>query len=264
MDHHDSPDPPTPVKLVGATNLRDLGGWPTATGHRVRRGLIYRSDSLAALTDADHTQIAALNIRVTCDLRGERESIRAPSILHGAIRHAFPIESRFEQVARLGADGQRPAFDASQMTQYMRDVYRNLPDKATPHLRQLFALILQNHNLPLLFHCTAGKDRTGFVAAVILKALQVPQSSIERDYLATNESWIPAFSLPGHVSPEATRILCSAETEWLTLAFDVIDQHHGSFDDYLHTVLQLDESSRHALLERLTEPAVSQTSFTPR
>lgn len=247
----DDTDAPALPRLQGLTNLRDLGGHPTTDGRRVRTGRLYRSESLAFLTPDDHDAMVSLGIRAVCDFRGGLEGRPASSPIAGAAYHPMPIETRFEALT----GGDPAALDAARMTRAMAAIYDAMPALAAPHLARLLELVLDDASVPLLFHCTAGKDRTGFAAAVLLRLLGVHAARIEADYLATNTAWRPLFTFPEHVPPDAAAVAFAARAEWLARSFAAIDAQHGGFDAYAGQALRLSPAARAALREGLTVAA---------
>src|SRR4051794_13264972 len=166
----DPQDLPNSIELEGASNLRDLGGWPAADGRRVRPGRIYRSATLANLTEADMDRIGALGLRTVFDLRGLREAEARPSRLPaGAERVHVPIEPTVG--ASLRDLLQREQATGEDVVALLRRAYLDYTARFLGVYRQLFALLLEAGRGPLLFHCSAGKDRTGVGAALVLTAL---------------------------------------------------------------------------------------------
>ncbi len=165
---------PRSIALSGASNLRDLGGWPSAGGRTVRFGRIYRSAALTRLEDADVAKLAGLGIRTVCDLRGHRERVAAPSRLPAdATEHSLPIEPSVGAGLRdIVATGEATGENVMSV---LRQAYVAYALEWSHRYRCIFDLLLSDGGTPLLFHCSAGKDRTGFGAALILTALGVPR-----------------------------------------------------------------------------------------
>ena len=242
---------PRALSLQGASNVRDLGGWPVPDGRRVRFGLVFRAASLSDLTDADIVALAATGLRTVCDLRGEVEQQQAPSRLPGVVTHALSIEpslgaSLHDLVARREATGE-------DVMVLMRRAYTAYALDWSHRYRALFDLLLQDDAPPLLFHCTAGKDRTGFGAALLLAALGADEDVVLEDYLATNRLWRgdPAFQ---STLPEAVaEVLLRVHPELIVTAFDAIRGAHGNLETYLEHRIGLDPARRAALQARLLE-----------
>jgi protein-tyrosine phosphatase len=249
--------PPLPrvVPLQGCSNLRDLGGYRTAEGRKVRFGRVFRSASLAGLTEADMTVFAATGIRTICDLRCEGESARAPSRLPGG-RDApevvrLPIEPRVGASLRdLLAREEATCEDVHDL---LRTAYAAYATDHLPRYRALFDLLLRDERLPLLFHCSAGKDRTGFGAALLLSALGVPRETVIADYLATNRIWKRERALPPDTPDDVREALLSAHQPLLESALDRAVAGHGSPEALLENGLGLDQSRLARLRATLLE-----------
>jgi protein-tyrosine phosphatase len=221
------------VILQGASNLRDLGGWPTGNGRRVRRGRIYRSAALNLLTPDDLGTLQALNLRHICDLRGDVEREKSPSrVPAGATVHALGIAPTIGASLRdLIANRAATRHDVMEV---MRQAYGAYASDWHHRYRAMFDLLLREpDDGALLFHCTAGKDRTGFGAVLILGALGVPEEAIRADYLATNRLWAGDSELAASLPPVVAQTLLRVFPEFLNAAFDAMRQSHGGMDAYL-------------------------------
>ncbi len=238
---------PRVIVLEGCSNLRDLGGYRTADGRRVRMGLVFRSASLANLTDADLAQFGTLGIRTVCDLRGVRESERAPSRLPGADTPEvvpLPIEPRVG--ASLRDLLRREEATGEDTFALLQAAYAAYVGEHLPRYRTLFSLLLEER-LPLLFHCSAGKDRTGFGAALLLTVLGVPRETVMADYLATNRIWRREHALPPD-TPDAVRdTLLTAHRPLLEGALDQALGDYGSLKRLFEDGLGLDPARLQAL-----------------
>lgn len=240
---------PRSLALEGASNVRDLGGWPIAGGGKVAFGRVFRSAALTRLTDADRVSLASVGLRTVCDLRGVRERERAPSRLDGLEGievHSLPIEptvggSLTEILATREATGE-------DVLALLQRAYFAYAFDCVPRYAAMFDLILQGSDrLPLLFHCSAGKDRTGFAAALVLAALDVPWDSIVEDYLATNRLWRSDPELARDLPPVVADKLLSVHVELLENAFAAIRRESGAMDRYFETVLGLTPARRERL-----------------
>jgi len=246
---------PTAIKLTNASNLRDLGGYPAAGGRRVRTGLLFRAPALVGLTAGDDAAIAALGLRTICDFRGVRERQASPVSIPGAHPVPLPIEpsvgAGLRDILRTGeATGH---VTPEEMLDLLREAYQAYALTNFDRYRAMFDLLRDDTNLPLLFHCSAGKDRTGFGAALLLTALGVSWDHVLHDYLATNRLWrreiARNFDLPAPVKDT----LLSAHAVLLTAAFDAIRGAYGSIDAYITRAIGLDEAARAALADRFLE-----------
>lgn len=243
---------PISVVLEGASNLRDLGGYRTSDRRRVRRGKVFRSAALAKLTERDLLTLAALGIRVICDFRGVAERERAPTVLTGPDIVSLPIEPS------VGA-GLRDILHTKEAT---GEALHNVLERAyvayalasQAQYGALFARLLAGE-APLLFHCSAGKDRTGFAAALLLTALGVAWDDVVADFVATDTLWrrdtVPAADLPESIRDALLR----ADPALLEAAFAAAVHEYGSMDAYFEQALKMDAAARLWLQDLLLEDA---------
>lgn len=245
-------------RLEGASNFRDLGGHAGSRGHAgrpLRRRLIYRSDHLAGLTDADRAAIAALGLGRALDFRGTAERAAAAYELPGVTQHALSIEPTVvQQMQALVASGQ--ALTVPAVTELMRDLYRRLVNDQSHRFAELFAHLLDEADTrPLVFHCTAGKDRTGLAAALILLALGASRAHVLQDYLLTNERYRFMPSAHPEIPRDALMVLWRVQQGFLDEALDLIDRDHGGIERYLAQRLGLTPAALRTLAARYLEAA---------
>ena len=245
---------PRVIALQGCSNLRDLGGYRTADGRRLRMGRVFRGASLANLTDADLARFAALGIRTVCDLRGVNESGRAPSRMPDSDPPevvALPIEPRVG--ASLRDLLARNATKGEDMYAVLQTAYSAYAGEHLPRYRRLFELLLEGGRLPLLFHCSAGKDRTGFGAALLLTALDVPEETVMADYLATNRVWRREHALPPDTPAALRDTLLTAHRALLEQALTQVVERYGSRERLMADGLGLDAAGLQRLRDTLLE-----------
>ena len=167
-------------------NFRELGGYPSANGKTVRYGKLFRSGHLAGATGQDWEKIQELGIKTIIDLRTKAEANTQPSQLpegSGIQMYHFPINDEFNSKSREDylLEIKRLAVEGS-VEHMMLDVYRGFVTTYTHQFRNFLHTVLEYNEDPVLWHCTAGKDRTGFASALLLKLFTVPQEIIENDY----------------------------------------------------------------------------------
>lgn len=229
----------------GAFNFRDLGGWPTANDGRVRAGLLYRSGHLDNLTPAGWQHLADLRIAGIYDLRRDKEevAIQAP----GAIGPGITVH----RVPMWGAGSPADVLSDPVMAGEDRDcVARYAEAKVESYVRmtELYAQgfgtvisgLARSSGLPALIHCAAGKDRTGVLAALILRVLGVDETDVLKDYLASREGtpewrrepYRPALRAAGGDEAEFGRVH-GAHPPALVSALRHIDERWGSVEEYL-------------------------------
>ena len=170
------------VPLQRGRNFRDLGGYHTAGGGQVRWGLVFRSASLHRLTDADLITLDRLGLRVVYDLRGDEERERAPSVLPDGVRcELLPIggtAAKTKELTDLVLAGRL----AEVPPDFLVRIYDAMVDVAAGTFGRLLTGLAEPEGLPALFHCHAGKDRTGIVAALLLLLLGVDERTVLDDY----------------------------------------------------------------------------------
>lgn len=223
--------------LQGASNFRDIGGYRNADGRHVRRGQVFRSDHLAGLTLQDHERLQALGIAHSLDFRGVAEYTATPYAIAGVQRVALTIEPTvIARMRTLVAQGVVPTTEET--VDLMRETYRDFVNHNAGTFGRFLKHLLEQPT-PQVFHCTAGKDRTGFAAALLLSALGVDRTTIERDYLLTNQLYKRDARLEGQGHPHVMKVLWQVQPEFLQAAFDEIDAQHGGMTDYLHGAIGL-------------------------
>ena len=243
----DASELPIVVPLQGGSNFRDLGGYRTAQGRTVRRGSVFRSAHLGTLTDADRLAIGRLGVRTVVDLRGVNEAAETPHRIEGLGCRIVgaPIEPGVgEKIRGAVADGSATPFV---MMGFLTDHYRDYPRRCAPGFRTLFAALSDDDQRPLVFHCTAGKDRTGFASALLLTLLGVPWDTVMEDYLRTNDLWTGHIGRYPELDIDTRAAIVEARTPYLEAAFDVVRADYGSPEAFAEKALGLDAKLRDRL-----------------
>jgi protein-tyrosine phosphatase len=177
------------LELEGPVNFRDLGGYAAAGGRTVRWGRVYRSDSLETLTPTDVARLEELGVRFVCDLRRDEERATAPSAIAGhpsvQIAH-LPIGGIAAETKTMAARMMRGEIPEVAV-ETMADVYLTILDLHADSFGSVVERAADPESLPMVVHCTAGKDRTGVASALILGALGVDKATIAADYELTTE-----------------------------------------------------------------------------
>ena len=230
-------NPSATAVLQGASNFRDLGGYRNANGQSVRRGRVFRSDHLAGLTTEDLARVEALGIAHSLDFRGVAEYTATPYAIPGVQRVALTIEPTvIARMQALVAQGIVPTTEET--VELMRETYRDFVNRNADTFGRFLKHLLEQPS-PQVFHCTAGKDRTGFAAALLLSALGVDRATIEHDYLLTNQLYKRDARLEGQGHPHVMKVLWQVQPEFLQAAFEAVDAQHGGMSDYLHGAIGL-------------------------
>jgi len=256
------------MKLDEGCNFRQMSGHIGHDGRRLRCGKLFRSGVLSYFSATDHQQLRALEIRTIVDLRHTDERRREPTRW---CTQSVTIVTGDEDTspASLVRLALRTAPTSEEMRQAMIDVYRSMPETLAGRIQSLFECLYRDQ-VPLLVHCAAGKDRTGFAAAVILASLGVDRAGVLSDYLYTNEAVdLEGFVLEHHqtdpqrnpdfvhplklMDPDVRRALLCADAAYLDAAFEAIESPYGSVEEYLHRRVGIDAARlahiRDALLE---------------
>jgi protein-tyrosine phosphatase len=237
--------------LQGVTNFRDLGGYAGADGRPVRWRRLFRSDHFGALTDADLAALAPLGIARSFDFRGVAERAATPYDWPGVVQHPLSIEPTVVQrMQDMTAAGR--ALTVPVVTDLMADLYRALVTEQSHRFAELFDQLLQA-DAPVVFHCTAGKDRTGVAAALILLALGVPRATVQQDYLLTNQHYRHPPLAHSETPPEVLQVLWRVQDGFLDAALQTIDARPGGLDAYLQR-LGLGPAALAALRTRYLQP----------
>lgn len=235
------------LKLSGASNFRDLGGYAAADGRPVRWRRLFRSDHLAALTPADAGTLQALGVSRSLDFRGVRERAAVPYALAGVEQHSLPIEPTVVQrMQELVEAGQ--TVTPEHTVELMQETYRAFVHDNAARFASLFEHLLGSDE-PLVFHCTAGKDRTGFAAAMILLALDVPRQVVMHDYLLTNDFYRMPPAAASRAPREVLNVLWRVQQEFLDAALQAVDRDYGGVDNYLARELGVGAAERRRLAE---------------
>jgi protein-tyrosine phosphatase len=236
--------------LAGASNFRDLGGYPGKDGRAVRWRQIFRSNHLGHLTEADVDVLRGLGLKSAFDLRGKDERAAAVCAFDAIAVHSLPIEPTVVAALRTRLAG-RPLSPTDGL-EVMRDSYRDYVRHNTPRFRALFAHLMEDR-APLVIHCTAGKDRTGFACALILHTLGVSDDLIAEDYLLTNQFYRRDPSASSDLPEDVRQVLGSVEVSFLAAAFDAIRADYGDLQGYLSDGLGLGAGERARLQARYLE-----------
>jgi protein-tyrosine phosphatase len=251
------------LRLSGATNFRSLGGLPAAGGRRIRPHVLMRSDRLSGLTDDDWRLLAETGLATICDLRSAPERSEHPTLapvqfgireVHCEIRN----DLRADPTLALELAGDPTARGAERL---MIEIYRRFPRYMGPTLRSVVDLLLGD-GAPLLVHCSAGKDRTGFVVAMLLHALDVPFELVRADYLASR-GWLGgelhraslaarmSVLVPPAALEGAVDTVLDVRDSYLDAALAAVTQQFGSIDRYLAAEAGLDALRREQLRARI-------------
>src|SRR5581483_4154843 len=229
--------PGTPLRLEGMFNLRDLGGYATRDGGRTRTGRLFRADALAHLPDPDLTALAQLGLGLVCDLRSPQEVERYPDRLPPGVRH---LHNPMRLDVNVMGDYRRPDFDWDAFR--LEQLFIQMLEQSGGTVRQVFAHLAEVGSYPYLFHCAAGKDRTGVVAALLLRTAGVPDETIVADFALSDGHILPKlpeFRARGRergVDLERAEPLFRAPAAAMTATLAHLDDRYGSTAGYLAAI----------------------------
>lgn len=251
------------LPFEGTPNFRDLGGYHTDDGRQVKWGYLFRSGQLSKLNADDQQQLHSLQLDLVCDFRRQEEQERDPSLLPepGPTRVSLSIspgsnDSFFSEATEINV-GRQEMFD------FMVEINRDFALGQKLAYSSMFDYLVQRQPIRMLFHCAAGKDRTGFAAAIILLALGVSRERVMEDYLLTAEYFLPEKELSRLVEKyemdlpaEIMMPVLEVHPEYLQAALDAIDEQFESIDHYLEDVLGVDQGKRERLRSHYLEVGV--------
>ncbi|ROO86204.1 protein-tyrosine phosphatase [Actinocorallia herbida] len=238
------------VRLDGTVNFRDVGGYRTANGKWVKMGEVYRTDALDKLTAADQAELKRLGVKIAYDLRMDSERAAAPDKLPAGIRHVVADVSGSSSGYTMPTTAEAAA---NMMIQGERSMVASAVSQAA--YGSLFDGLSDTDLRAELYHCTAGKDRTGWATASLLTALGVPRTTIMADYLASNDYRAEAnaaalASMPA-AQAEIYKPLLDVRAEYLDAGFDQVEKSFGTFAAYEKRGLGLTKAELKELKESL-------------
>jgi protein-tyrosine phosphatase len=253
------------LPFENAPNFRDLGGYKSSDGRSVRWGMVYRSGELSKLSADDEYYLERLGLKRIVDFRSEKERSEAPDRVApdsaiAMVRMPMPVfGADFSMIKEMIDSGN---LERDKLANVLVVANRQLVTDYTDVYKQWFDDLLATNGMPMMFHCTAGKDRTGLAAALLLLALDVPMDTVMNDYLATNTytadkidktiRWVNYGSL-FQTDGEALRPVLGVEKAYLEAAFATIDREYGSLDNYFVEGLGLTADKRQQLKNLLLQ-----------
>lgn len=266
------------IRLDGAVNVRDLGGYRSTYGVDLARGRIFRGDALSQLTVEDVSTLGSLGLRTVVDFRTPGEVLVSGSdrLPPGLAPVSMPVaggdlNSIYEIIASGDHDRQRAELGNGRAAALMADINRSFV--ADPRQREAFGATLRMlctpGRLPALYHCSGGKDRAGWMTAVVLTILGVPREQVLRDYLLSNDFHRTGYQKLRYdlaktgiiADPDLLRPILDQSPTYLAAAFEEAERRYGSFSAFVTHGLQVGKSGlnelRQAMLgDLMMDPAV--------
>ncbi|WP_043932237.1 tyrosine-protein phosphatase [Bacillus sp. EB01] len=228
-------------------NLRDIGGLPTRDGRRMKAGILYRSDELSAISKNDLTVLEELDLKMVCDLRTVNERKSRPDRIpphweikeiHVPIHHGSQDMSTFDLFRTLNGNT-----DSLDFAKIIHDFYRCLVEERKEQVRQIFELVDEEDNIPALIHCTGGKDRTGYIAALFQLLAGVEYETVVSQYLLSNERiagkmkkterYLRLLSLY-RIPSEKFKPMLAVDRKHLDFVIGQIRKDYGTIETYLN------------------------------
>lgn len=218
-----------PLALEGTGNTRDLGNYDTLSGKRTRPGQFYRSDGLDRLTQGDQEILFDLGIRCVVDLRSREEAEKSPDKLFRPEISYYNVPM-LDRMASSGFQGALPA--------HMGEVYRELLAESGRSFARVFQIFAAHADGGILFHCSAGKDRTGVTAMLLLSLGNVPRETIVEDYRVSEENNRPIAAQQRAKIKEAYGVelpqsLFASDPEEMEATLDYLEEQFGTAENYL-------------------------------
>ncbi|MGC4934999.1 tyrosine-protein phosphatase [Gordonia sp. DT30] len=263
-----TPSPGAPSPVPSLPNLRDLGAWPTADGRVVRDGVLFRSTDFSAMATADLEHLENLGVRTIYDLRSaaERTALPDPALPEVADIHLDVLEGAGMtipgNIGKFLSDPKTVAMASQELSggkarDLIADTYVKFVSmpSAVESYRDFYRGLLGEHPRPSLFHCTTGKDRTGWAAASFLTLMGVAKDDVYQDYLLTNDRLVPAlqpifddFAAAGG-DPGLLIPVLGVDAHYLDAAFGEVDKRFGGIPGYFADGLGIDDAAQQQLRE---------------
>jgi protein-tyrosine phosphatase len=261
--------PGSSLGIASVPNLRDAGGYTTADGSLVRRGIAYRANQLNPISPADLKKIADLGLKNDFDLRTAEEREAKPDVLPTGVTEVW-LNVLADAKGHSPAEVEKVLSDPKMANQILGggkasaeflQTYRDfitLPS-ANAAFRQLFLAMSKKKELPALYHCTTGKDRTGWASAALLTLLGVPEDKVYEDYLRSNEYILPAYKafidrfVAAGGDPEIPVDILGVKAEYLRASFDQVKTQYGSIENYFDKGLGIDRARQQKLRDRFLQ-----------
>ena len=249
--------------IKSVPNLRDLGGYQNVDGKTVASGLLYRSNQLHGVNPGDMKKVADLNLNYVYDLRTYDEMHSRPEELPPNVSHVWldvladSPQAGPAMLEKLMADPKlaNKELGGGKAAEGFRESYREFVTLPSARLeyRKLFLSLANSDMIPALFHCTTGKDRTGWAAASFLTLLGVPEDVVMEDYLRSNDYIIPMYreviegAVATGVEEEIPLSILGVKKEYLEAAFDEMESKYGTIEKYFSDGLGIDEEQQEAI-----------------
>ena len=240
--------------LPSVTNFRDLGGYINKDGLKIKKNAIYRSNFFSEMSKEDQIKIESLKIKTVIDFRGKKEINFNKYKCYSSIaknKYSKPIETKASvELYDLFIKG-KPT--EKKVRNLMIESYKEYATGFISNYKFFLNLLLEKNNLPLVFHCTAGKDRTGFASALIFFCLNIHYENIMEDYLLTNKLWRTTLNLPNKASKSSIKAMLKADVDYLNSALNEVHENYKNIDNYITTKLKINKMKKEKIKSNLLE-----------
>ena len=262
-DPDSTSEPGLSLDIASVPNLRDLGGYETNDGSTVVKGLVYRSNQLAPISPEDMKKFAELGLKNDYDLRTEAERTPLPDQLPPGVNNVWldvlkdasgSAPTNLLALLQNPKEGNKALGDGKIEATFVKS-YRDfvsLPSAKTAY-HELFTSLADQNKLPALFHCTTGKDRTGWAAAALLTLLDVPRETVMKDYLRSNDYILPLYKevidgfVAGGGEPSIPQAIFGVKVEYLEASFDEMQTKYGTIENYFSEGLGIEATTQNIL-----------------
>lgn len=262
-DNEPEPEPGLSLGIASIPNLRDMGGYTTADGATISRGLVYRSNQLNGVSESDMILFANLNLINDFDLRTSSEREAKPDELPVGVNNVWlnvladdPTSGPANLIGLL-KDPQQANIELGngQVEEKFKDAYRQFINLESAQIAfsELFLSLGDENQLPALFHCTTGKDRTGWAAAALLTIIGVPEEVVMEDYLRSNDYILPMYEdliqqfVDAGGEHNIIISILGVKEEYLNAAFEEMNTEYGSIENYFSEGLGITVDQQTAL-----------------
>lgn len=255
------------LPLEGGRNFRDLGGYRTEDGRTVKWRKLFRSGTMHKLTEKDHDYLSQIGLRLICDLRTKEERAAEPTKWPAADTENLSFDHKLDDsMGGLRQHFSKERLKPEDTANVMMEMYASISYDHASQYRALFGR-LANGQVPLAFHCSAGKDRAGTAAALILTALGIPRETVVQDY-ALSEKLVDfakefasrkdqrkdtPYAFIAGVSLDLIAPMMRSDPRYIETAFAQIDKDHGSVLAFIQTELGVNDAKLASIRDNLLE-----------
>lgn len=254
------------LPLEGGVNFRDLGGYRTADGRITKWKTVYRAGSPAGLTEADQAELTRRGIRTVCDFRANEERESEPNpFVEGNAEVTYWTRDYAQEMGDLGTVLTSPDAGPEKSRAALIAAYRTFPEEHADSFAQMFRFLAEGQ-VPLAFNCSAGKDRTGVAAALLLTLLGVPRETVIADYALSDDivdyraqlqesvEANPSYAFLLELPWETVEPLMASDPAYIESALNAIEQQHGSIDAFVERELGVTPAMKRQIVANLTSP----------